>query len=167
MQVGLPEGVRLPRQVLTIVVPLYNESNRIDSTIQRWSNTDLLARFHWILVDDGSTDDTFERIDVLQQHYPTVQAIKLGHRGKTRAIQAALECVSTQGVLCLDADTWYAGDAQTLERECTQALSSNVDVMAFRLEPLVQSTSLITKMQAAEYAFFPMCQDVCLILQAM
>jgi cellulose synthase/poly-beta-1,6-N-acetylglucosamine synthase-like glycosyltransferase len=77
---------------LTIVLPVYNAESRL-----RKSVTDLLElaseltpKFGVLIIDDGSTDDTFDVAEDLAAHYPQVLVRRHRHR---RGLGATIEYV--------------------------------------------------------------------------
>ena len=82
---------------LSIVVPLYNESEsvedlyrRIKSELQRLSLT-----YEIIFVDDGSTDETWGIIEKLKEKAPELKGIKFKHNsGQTSAMVAGFNYAS-------------------------------------------------------------------------
>lgn len=84
---------------VTVVIPAYNEQSRILRTLESLKGIEGIKEI--IVVDDGSTDSTYQ---MLKQ----VQGIKLLHiesnRGKGNAVRSALDHVSGKFVALLDAD---------------------------------------------------------------
>lgn len=91
---------------ISFVIPAFNEAGNISKTIER---VDLEARklvssFEIIVVDDGSSDTTFDEIKGLTESYP-VCALRLSRNfGKEHAIMAGLEKSTGAAVVILDAD---------------------------------------------------------------
>ncbi|MBM4342062.1 MAG: glycosyltransferase family 2 protein [Deltaproteobacteria bacterium] len=92
---------------LTIVVPAYNESARIDATLARI--------FAWralrapdceiVVVDDGSRDDTVQRASRAGQGQAHFRVEALGrNRGKGAAVRRGVQQATRQWVLFSDAD---------------------------------------------------------------
>lgn len=91
---------------LSFVIPAMNEVDTIAETVRRVSEhaTALVARFEIIVVDDGSSDDTFAQVCALSKSYP-VRALRLSRNfGKEQAIMAGLHVAGGAAVVILDAD---------------------------------------------------------------
>ena len=96
---------------LTLVIPCYNESNRIEhlfNTLKvfddQWRNP-----LQIVLVDDGSSDDTVKKIEAcskgLFKGNTTFDFLRLGqNQGKGAALKAGVEKSSGDYVLTIDAD---------------------------------------------------------------
>ena len=93
--------------MLSIVVPCYNEEQRLPRTIeqvQRYLDARNLAH-ELILVDDGSVDGTRMIMDAAAERYPAVRVEVLPHnRGKGRALAVGVEAAKGDEVLITDAD---------------------------------------------------------------
>lgn len=94
------------RPELTIVVPAYNESVRLPRTLAEIDrfivNANLSAEV--LVVDDGSSDDTYQ---VAQRHKSTAERYSvrsLPHRGKASAVRAGMLAATGRYVLFTDAD---------------------------------------------------------------
>jgi dolichyl-phosphate beta-glucosyltransferase len=90
---------------ITIVVPAYNESRRIESTLQQLlaSGPGRYERFEVVVVDDASTDGT---ADLVERDYAgRVRVVRQRvNRGKGAAIRAGVMDVRTTWLLFADAD---------------------------------------------------------------
>ncbi|HEX7803308.1 MAG TPA: glycosyltransferase family 2 protein [Pseudoxanthomonas sp.] len=93
---------------LTVVVAARNEAEalpvlhpRIAAVLQRLDGVEGRVLY----VDDGSTDGTWEAMQRLARHDPSVSLLRLSRNfGKELALTAALDQVETGAVLILDAD---------------------------------------------------------------
>jgi len=67
---------------LTIVLPVYNEESRLRKNVQELLDlaSELTSRFAVLVIDDGSTDATFEVAEELAAIYPQVSV----HRHRVR-----------------------------------------------------------------------------------
>ena len=86
------------KEKISIVMPAYNEAERIVYSIDETAKTfrDFGCAWELIIVDDGSTDGTYEKASVLTRKYPGELLVKrgFGHIGKGRAIKKALRYAS-------------------------------------------------------------------------
>ena len=92
---------------VSIVVPAYNEEGNITLLVERISRVlATQAEGHEIvIVDDGSTDDTWARILVAAREHPTVRGYRLSRNfGHQYALLAGLHQARGQAVISLDAD---------------------------------------------------------------
>jgi glycosyltransferase involved in cell wall biosynthesis len=92
---------------LSIVIPAYNESARIEATLARV--LDCVDTLHWdaeiLLVDDGSTDDTISIIQRWMALHPRLHLIKNpGNRGKGYSVRNGLLQSAGDIVMFTDAD---------------------------------------------------------------
>lgn len=93
---------------LSLVVPVYNESETIglflDRVKQVFDGVTQLS-LDIVFVNDGSTDDTLERIIELQQENPSIRILDLSRNfGKEAALTAGLRAASGQVVVPIDVD---------------------------------------------------------------
>jgi glycosyltransferase involved in cell wall biosynthesis len=93
---------------LSIVVPCYNEEQGIEELVRRCcESADAVfgASFELILIDDGSTDGTWDRISGQVESRPQLVAIRLSrNHGHQLALTAGLSAVTGELVFVLDAD---------------------------------------------------------------
>lgn len=87
---------------LSIVIPAYNEEQRLPHTLMCIS--DYLSRHSYraeiIVVDDGSTDNTVH----LAEEWHDVRVVQCDHRGKGFAVRAGVFDASGEYILLCDAD---------------------------------------------------------------
>jgi polyisoprenyl-phosphate glycosyltransferase len=92
---------------VSVVIPAYNESQGIKETIKQVVSILGMCEIPWeiIIVDDGSRDDTYQRICQISQDEPRVKGISLSRNfGKEGAMLAGLEYATGTAVIILDAD---------------------------------------------------------------
>ncbi len=104
------------RPVLSIVIPVYNEEDRLASCVH-----EIVAFFErhriageLLIVDDGSTDKTAHLARDLASRFEHVHAIEEAHRGKARAVISGLRAANGTFLGFCDVDlatpleTWNA-----------------------------------------------------------
>jgi glycosyltransferase involved in cell wall biosynthesis len=93
---------------ISIVVPCFNEAQGIDELVRRCCESAEVvfgASFELVLIDDGSTDGTWDRISDQIQRRPQLVAIRLSrNHGHQLALTAGLSAVKGDLVFVLDAD---------------------------------------------------------------
>lgn len=97
-----------PRRLLSVVVPVFNESAVIRAFYVRATRA-LEAipgfEFELIFVDDGSRDDSYAQLTELAAHDPRVRVVKFSRNfGHQIAITAGLDYASGDCVVFIDAD---------------------------------------------------------------
>src|SRR5215211_2793522 len=92
---------------LSVVAPLYNESENVAPLVS-WILEALAgypASFEIILVDDGSRDDTWDRIVEAAASHPQVHGLRLGANvGQTAAMMAGFDHARGSVIVSLDGD---------------------------------------------------------------
>lgn len=91
---------------LSLIIPAYREAAglKIAFDLIR-EQTEPLARWEYIIVDDGSTDETWVVIEELTRAYKDVVGISLSRNfGKEGAIAAGLAAAKGDAVVVMDAD---------------------------------------------------------------
>lgn len=115
---------------LSIIIPIYNEGSHLIRVIERVQKAPLPAQIEhceWVLVDDGSTDDTENVLREWEQYEHMVICRLSTHSGKSAAIRAGLERANGDVVLLQDADLEY--DPQDYPTLLAPLLSDKVDVV--------------------------------------
>ncbi len=92
---------------LSIVIPAYNEAQRIGGTLEKireYINSKPFA-FEVIAVDDGSTDRTSDLLQEAAAHFPAMRALRNDHnRGKGYSVRRGVLEAQGRFVLFTDAD---------------------------------------------------------------
>jgi glycosyltransferase involved in cell wall biosynthesis len=92
---------------LDVVVPLYNDEEVIESLCETVFNTlqNKFESIRMILIDDGSTDESYSVALRMRSVYDAIDVIKLaGNFGQHRAILAGLRSTSADLVAVMDSD---------------------------------------------------------------
>ncbi|MCD6502171.1 glycosyltransferase family 2 protein, partial [bacterium] len=102
---------------LSVIVPAYNEADNIEPLAREFE--DFLSRQRFraevIVVDDGSTDGTGDRVLELSRRYDFLKLVRHKQNlGKTAAIETGFSASKGKRIAIFDADLQY--DPQDLKR---------------------------------------------------
>ena len=92
---------------ISVVVPLYNE---VESLAELTAWIDRVARenklsYEIILVDDGSSDGSWEEVERLKEYYPAIKGIRFARNyGKSAALYCGFAEAEGEVVFTMDAD---------------------------------------------------------------
>ncbi|HKH94663.1 MAG TPA: glycosyltransferase, partial [Gemmatimonadaceae bacterium] len=127
----VPMSRSLPRVPVSVVIPCYNEERALPylaNTLRRLE--DALGGAYdlrFLLVDDGSTDDTAAVMRTLFGEWANVRLLRHGaNRGMTAAIQTGVLSSTTEIVCSMDCDCTY--DPHELARMIPR-LRSGIDLV--------------------------------------
>jgi len=93
--------------LISVVIPLYNEGLHVRELLSDLNKAlqDSRCRFEVVLVDDGSVDDTWERIKDEARASSTLRAVRLTRNfGKELALCAGLERARGEAIIVMDGD---------------------------------------------------------------
>ena len=114
------KGSHSPTRSLSVIIPAFNESQRISSTLTSAAAFLQKERYSWeiIVVDDGSSDGTSEVAMSLARQLGFLEQIKVitlpQNRGKGAAVQKGI--LSAQKGYCLICDADLAVPIEDIER---------------------------------------------------
>lgn len=98
----------MSKPYISVVIPVYNESENLEQLYERLiASLDKLNKaYEVILVNDGSQDDSYDRLNELQKRRPEqIRIIHFnGNFGQHMALMAGLERVKGEIIITLDAD---------------------------------------------------------------
>jgi len=92
---------------ISVLVPVYNNQEVLDELNKRLVQVlpRLSDEYEIVLVDDGSKDNSWKKIEALKKQNDRIVGVKLMRNfGQHNAIAAGLECVSGDIVVLMDAD---------------------------------------------------------------
>jgi len=145
-----PENVNWPAVAITI--PCWNEEDTVVKTVNSLLEIDypknrLIIR----VIDDGSTDRTWERVQVFQG-IENVYIMRKENGGKHTALNLAIETATTEYVGNLDADAFISKD--TLKKIMWQFLS-DPEMMAVSPAVVIHDPKgFLEKAQDVEFNMF-------------
>jgi hypothetical protein len=126
---------------LTIVLPVYNGESRLRAQVREILElaSELTNRFGILIVDDGSTDATFEVAEELAAHFPQVSVRRHRHRsGLGPTIEHVQRRVRSDAVIVHDGVTpidsnqlrnlWQRWVAQS--RDCNKASTVGTEMQS-------------------------------------
>lgn len=133
--------------LVSIIVPAYNESVNAVTSIHNllkttWPNTGI------IFVDDGSKDDTYEKVYNAFHDHPHVKVFTKPNGGKASALNFGIKESRAEYVVCIDADTHLHPDAigkmmRHMANPAVGAVAGNVKVGNL--------VNMLTRWQSIEY----------------
>ena len=115
---------------LSVVIPVYNEVESVDLLCERLEDSlsVLPQQSEVVLVDDGSSDGTWERMKELQQTYPRLHLIRFRRNfGQTAAMAAGLDAARGGVIVTMDAD--LQNDPSDIPG-LLEAMTDDVDVVS-------------------------------------
>ncbi len=92
---------------LSIVIPLYNEAESLPELVEWIERVCSEHKYHYevIMVDDGSTDDSWEVVEGLSRKYPNIKGIRFQRNyGKSPALNEGFKATQGKVVITMDAD---------------------------------------------------------------
>jgi polyisoprenyl-phosphate glycosyltransferase len=93
--------------VISVVVPMFNEEDSLDAFFRRLEAAldAITPRYEIICVDDGSSDETLNRLLDHNQRNPRIKTISLSRNfGKDAALSAGLDLAAGQAIIPIDCD---------------------------------------------------------------
>jgi dolichol-phosphate mannosyltransferase len=96
---------------ISVIVPAYNESANIPQNLERMAAALTITgmSFEIIPVDDGSTDDTAEKIKQYSEQEPRIRYTGYGKNGgRGKAIRTGINAARGEYILTIDCDLSYS-----------------------------------------------------------
>jgi len=133
--------------LVSVLIPAFNEAKVVADSVRRILDS-RHVELEVIVIDDGSTDGTSDKVEADFAAEPRVKLLTLSNGGKARAINAGLAIARGEVVVALDADTQFEPDtiallARWFEDDKVGAVAGNAKVG--------NRINLITRWQALEY----------------
>ncbi len=134
---------------VSVLIAAFNEGKVIEHTLRAVVDTDYPGEIEFIVVDDGSTDDTAEVVRRFIAWQPRVRLVRQANAGKSAALTNAIANAKHGVFVFLDADTHF-------ERQTIRALIERLE------DPKIAAVSghakvgnrrnFVTRCQSLEYA---------------
>ncbi|MEO6740578.1 MAG: glycosyltransferase [Chthoniobacteraceae bacterium] len=105
---------------VSVLIAAYNEGKVIENTLRAVVDTDYPGEIEFIVVDDGSKDDTAEAVLRFMKAQPRVKLVQQANAGKSTALGNAIAHAKHEVLVFLDADTHF-------ERQTIRALVERLD----------------------------------------
>ena len=134
---------------VTVMVPCWNEEKTVARTVESLLNLKYPKdKLNIFLIDDGSTDGTYEVIKKFSEH-PNVRVFHKENGGKHTALNLGLAETDAEFTACLDADSF--AEPESLVRIMSY-FEQDLALMAVSPSIIVEAPqTLIQKAQKAEY----------------
>jgi len=147
-----PPFKNLQQKDISILIAAKNEANKISTTLSYIAKQDYRGKIKVVVVDNGSTDNTFSITKESGQKLGlNIQVIKETTPGKHHALNTGLNFIYTEYMITLDADTLL--HASAVKYLVNRMQSASPDVVAVAGSVLVRNSreNIITKMQEWDY----------------
>ena len=105
---------------VSVLIAAYNEGKVIEDTLRAAVDTDYPGEIEFIVVDDGSKDDTGETVRRFMESHSRVKLVQQANAGKAAALGNAIAHAKHGVFVFLDADTHF-------ERQTIRALVERLD----------------------------------------
>jgi len=134
---------------VTIIVPAFNEGPVIEPSVRSLLQLDYPA-YEILVVDDGSTDDTRERVAPLEGRHGdvTVRLVSKMNGGKASALNTGIALARHDYVLCMDGDSKL--EPQVLRVAMPHFAKEHVAAVAGNVK-VINRDSHLARFQALEY----------------
>lgn len=110
---------------LTVITPTYNRAYILEKCYNSLINQSC-KDFLWLVVDDGSSDNTDELISKWKKDSVIeIQYLKKKNGGKASALNLALDNLNTPFAVCLDSDDYFYKDTVRIALKHLQSIKDN------------------------------------------
>jgi hyaluronan synthase len=138
------------RPTVSVIVAVKNEERAITDTVRRVMSSDYPKELYEVLVvDDGSTDRTWEVLEGLRAEYPTLRTFRFSaNKGKRYAMALGAESSQAEILVYMDSDSFVEPDGL---RQIVQPFADpKVGAVAGHCNAVLED-SFISKMEAVRY----------------
>jgi cellulose synthase/poly-beta-1,6-N-acetylglucosamine synthase-like glycosyltransferase len=134
---------------VSIIVPAYNEAAVIESALRSMLCLSY-PNYEVLLVDDGSTDDTFQLAQSMVAEFDgRLRVFRQANQGKSVALNLGIRISRSSLVLCVDADSTL--QAEGLQHAVRHFTDSQVAAVAGVVEVRLGKGKFISRLQRTEY----------------
>ena len=139
------------RPSVSVIIPAFNEEEGIIGTIESCVGADYPAdRLEVIVVNDGSTDETWSRILEAKARWPRLYAVDLGaNYGKRGAMAEGMRRASGEIFVFVDSDSYLADSA--IRHIVAPFANEDVGAVVGHADVKNRMRNWMTKMQQVRY----------------
>jgi hyaluronan synthase len=139
------------RPMASIVIPAFNEEGCIEATIDACYASDYpVDKLEVVVVDDGSTDSTWQRILAARRRHPSLLCVRFASNcGKRAAMAEGIRRSSGEVSVFIDSDSVVARDG--LLHLMADFRDPRVGAVVGRADVLNKTKTVLTKMQQVRY----------------
>lgn len=139
---------------ISVVIPTYNDGDTIGESIESIYKSYNKDKFEIIVVNDKSTDDTLDRLELLKIKYNFTILNNEKNLGKVRSLNSAVDHTKGDLILFLDSDTLMS------KKALADMLSSlvNKKVAASTCRYRAKNKGFMARMQELEYGLLGLIQ---------
>lgn len=114
--------------MITVFTPTYNRKEKLkrlyNSLVQQ-----KYKDFEWVIVDDGSTDDTEELVkEFIKENLIKINYFKQKNQGKSLAHNKGVELAKGDYFVGIDSDCFFTPDALTIVSEYVEKIKDRKDI---------------------------------------
>lgn len=120
---------------LTVIIPIYNDEQVLNELIQRLQNVLIRISLNSeiILIDDGSSDNSFVKMQQLKEKNKNLTLVKLTRNfGQINAITAGLDIAKYENIVLMDSD--LQDPPELIEDMLNSYLSQECDMIIAKRE---------------------------------
>ncbi len=134
---------------VAVIVPCWNEEKTVHGTVESLLALDYpKEKLEIIIVDDGSTDATWQEILHYKDH-PQIKIFQKENGGKHTAVNFGIEQTSTEFISCLDADSFVE---PTALKQIIAEFNEKPETMAVAPSIIIfEPKTLLQRIQKIEY----------------
>lgn len=130
--------------MLSICTPTFNREytlSRLYISLKKQSD----MNFEWVIIDDGSEDDTEKLIRKFKnENIINISYFKQSNAGKHVALNKAYEIAKYNHILCLDSDDWLLEDAvESINKDYIDILEKNDRLAGLAYTDIFEDGSII------------------------
>ncbi len=154
------------RPKISVIVPAYNEERNLERCVLSVINADYPKnKIEIIIVDDGSTDRTYEIAKKLERKYPKIiKVYKKKNSGKADSVNKGIEKAAGEIIATLDADSYITPKA--IEKMLPYFKEERVMAVTAAVKA-GNREGILEKLQAVEYIYTLFSRKVMEIIEAI
>ncbi|MGB9719266.1 MAG: glycosyltransferase [Candidatus Anstonellales archaeon] len=161
-----PKPEKRWRPKISVIIPAYNEEKNLERCVLSVINADYPKnKIEIIIVDDGSTDDTYKVAKALRRKYPgIVRAYTKKNSGKADSVNMGIEKASGEIIATLDADSYIT--PKVIEKMLPYFKEEGVMAVTAAVKAS-NKKGLLERLQAVEYIYTLFSRKVMEFIEAI